>query len=124
AQNPTQPASGNTQQTTSGNYEGLIVNDVTFPDVTQPGELKLFLETIPQKAGQPLDRRKIRDSIQMLNGTGRFADIRAEADRTPDGKVGVSFRTTPNFFIGDVSVEGNPSHPTAGQVENASKLNL
>jgi outer membrane protein insertion porin family len=116
AQNPSQSA--------SVNYEGLIVSEVTFPEVIQPGELKLFLEIVPQKVGQPLDRRKIRDSIQTLNATGRFADIRAEADPTPDGKVAVSFRTAPNFFLGDVSVEGNPSHPTGSQVENASKLNL
>ena len=124
AQNPPQPAPENAQREASGNYEGLIVSDVTFPDVNQEGELKLLLDIVPQKAGQPLDRRKIRDSIQAINGTGRFADIRAEADRTRDGKVAVSFRTTPNYFIGDVSVEGNPSHPTAGQIDTASKLNL
>ncbi|HSS97820.1 MAG TPA: POTRA domain-containing protein, partial [Terriglobales bacterium] len=124
AQIPSQPAAENPRQTASTNYDGLIVSEVTFPDVTQAGEVKVLLDLVPQKAGQPLDRRKIRDSIQAINGTGRFADIRAEVDRTPDGKVALSFRTTPNYFIGDVSVEGNPSHPSAGQVENASKLNL
>ena len=124
AQNPPQAAPENSQPTPASNYEGLIVSEVTFPEVTQPGELKLLLDLVLQKTGQPLDRRKIRDSIHALNGTGRFADIRAEANRTPDGKVALSFRTLPNYFIGDVSVEGNPSHPTTGQVENASKLNL
>jgi len=65
-----------------------------------------------------------RESVQALYATGRFADIRAEAGRTADGKVALSFHTRPNYFIGDVSVEGNPSHPSAGQVVNSSKLNL
>jgi len=124
AQNPPQAAPENSQPTPASNYEGLMVSEVAFPEVTQPGELKLLVDLVPQKPGQPLDRRKVRDSIQALNGTGRFADIRAEANRTPDGRVALSFRTSPNYFIGDVSVEGNPSHPTTGQVENASKLNL
>ena len=124
AQDPPQAAPENSQPTPASNYEGLMVSEVAFPEVTQPGELKLLVDLVPQKPGQPLDRRKVRDSIQALNGTGRFADIRAEANRTPDGRVALSFRTSPNYFIGDVSVEGNPSHPTTGQVENASKLNL
>ena len=98
AQTPSQPALENTQRTGSENYDSLIVSDVRFPDVTQEGELKVLLDLVPQKAGQPLDRGKIRDSIQAINSTGRFADIRAEAERTADGKVAISFRTSPNYF--------------------------
>ena len=47
-----------------------------------------------------------------------------EADRTLDGKVSLSFFTTPNYFVGDVSVKGVPNRPTAGQVVNASKFQL
>jgi len=115
AQNPPQSTT---------NYDGLIVSEINIPDVQLPGERKLFLDQVQQKAGQPLDRNKVRESVQILYGTGRFIDIRVEAERTPDGKVTLSFRTTPNYFIGDVSVEGNPSHPSAGQIVNASKLNL
>ncbi len=105
-------------------YEGLIVSEVTFPDETLPGERKAYLDLVPQKIDQPLDRRKVGESVQALYATGRFADIRAEADRAPGDKVVLSFRTTPNYFLGDVNVTGNPSHPSAGQIVNASKLNL
>src|ERR1041384_8146577 len=66
-QNSPAPNPENTQQQTSTNYDGLIVSEVTFPEVTQAGELKLLTDLVPQKAGQPLDRRKIRDSIQAVN---------------------------------------------------------
>ena len=108
----------------AASYDGLIVSEITFPDVLKAGAHKLDLNLIPQKEGQPLDRHKIRESIQALYATRRFADIRAEAGRTADGKVALSFHTKPNYFIGDVSVEGSPSHPSGGQIVNASKLNL
>jgi outer membrane protein insertion porin family len=120
------PASENSKPVAASvsSYDGLIVSDISLPDILGPGERNADLDLIPQKTDQPLDRRKVRESLQALYATGRFADVRAEADRTPDGKVLLAFRTTPNYFIGDVSVEGNPGHPTAGQIINASKLNL
>jgi outer membrane protein insertion porin family len=121
AQNP--PAS-NPPASPPISYDGTTVGEISFPDVLMPGERKLYLDLVQQKIDQPLDRQKIRESVKALYTTGRFTVIRAEVDRMPDGKVSLSFRTTPNYFIGDVSVEGNPSHPTAGQVVNASKLNL
>jgi len=112
------------QPSAPSSSEGLIVNEISFPDVVFPGEPKTYLDLIPQKVGEPLDRRKVRESIQALHTSGRFADIRAEADRTAEGKVALSFRTTPNYFVGDVRAEGNANHPSAGQIVNASKLNL
>jgi outer membrane protein insertion porin family len=110
--------------TSSPNYEGMVVGTISFPDVLGEAQRKVYLDLVPQKVDQPLDRQKVRESLQALYATGRFADVRAEADRTGDGKVALSFRTKPNYFVGDVSVEGNPSHPTAGQIINASKLDL
>ena len=118
------PGSESAHPSSATSYEGLIVSEISFPDVTVPGERKVCLDLVQQRTDQPLDRRQIRESVQALYATGRFADIRAEADRMPNGKVVLSFRTSPNYFIGGVTVEGNPSHPSAGQIVNASKLNL
>ena len=56
--------------------------------------------------------------------TGRFADIRVEADSTAEGKLALSFVTTPNYFVGEVRWKAHPTVPRAGQIVNASKLSL
>ncbi|HZW95238.1 MAG TPA: POTRA domain-containing protein [Candidatus Eremiobacteraceae bacterium] len=78
---------------------------------------------LPLKAGQPLDRDQLRDSIRLLFSTGRFADVQAEV--TPSGPgVRLTFTTSPNFFVGAVDVEGAPGHPNSNQIGNASKFQL
>ncbi len=104
-------------------YEGLIVQKIDFADLPS-ANTKHLLDLIPQQAGAPLEREKVRQSIQALHATGRFADIQAEAERTPDGQVGLTFRMRPNFFVGQLFVEGAPNPPAANQIVNASKLQL
>ena len=105
-------------------YQGLTVGEILWPNVPDEVDRKRWRELIPQQAGQPVDRDLIRESIHKLHDTGRFADIRAEALRTQDGKVSLSIFTSPNYFVGDIDVEGVPNRPTAGQVVNASKFQL
>ncbi len=104
--------------------QGLIVEDIGISGIADDKTEKELLDLIPQKVAQPLDRDHIRQSIQNLHATGRFADIRAEADVTANHKVELEFVTTPNYFIGEVRVEGNPERPAAAQLENTSKLQL
>jgi len=104
-------------------YEGLIVQKIDFADLPSANTAGL-LELIPQQAGAPLEREKVRQSIEALHTTGRFADIQAEAERTTDGQVELTFRMRPNFFVGQLFVEGAPNPPAANQVVNASKLQL
>ena len=104
-------------------YEGLIVQKIDFPDLPS-ANTKRLLDLIPQKAGAPLEREQVRESIQALYATGRFADIQAEAERTADGRVELMFRMRANFFVGEIFVTGEPNPPAANQVVNASKLQL
>jgi outer membrane protein insertion porin family len=105
-------------------YQGLTVAEIHWPDVPLDVNQKRWRELIPQQVGKPLDRELIRESIHKLHSTGRFADIRVEAERTHDGEVTLSFFTVPNYFVGSVNVDGVPNRPTAGQVVNASKFQL
>jgi outer membrane protein insertion porin family len=105
-------------------YAGLTIKEINFPAISAANDQKRFRQLIPLQPGQPLDRDRLRESIQKLYATGRFADLRAEAEKTADGRVSVSFVTSANFFIGVVTVEGTPTHPSASQAANASKLQL
>ncbi len=105
-------------------YQGLAVADIRMSGIPAEADQQRLRQLIPQRTGEPLDRDLIRQSIQRLYATGRFADISVEAQRTQDGRVALSFVTTPNYFVGDIRVEGVPSRPTASQVVNASKFQL
>jgi outer membrane protein insertion porin family len=99
-------------------YVGRTVKLVELPGVPDADHL---LQMLPQKAGQPLDRDQVRDSIRVLFSTGRFADIQAEV--TISGiDVILTFTTSLNFFVGAIDVEGAPGHPSYNQIVNASKL--
>ncbi len=104
-------------------YQGLPVEKITLPDVPSPSDRQRFLNQLPQQPNQPLDRDRVRQSIKALYATGVFADIRVEATRSRGGVV-LAFLTKPNYFVGQVDVEGTRNRPAAGQVVNASKLQL
>jgi outer membrane protein assembly complex protein YaeT len=105
-------------------YQGLTVVEIRFPAIAAADGQQRLRDLLPQKQGQPLERDGIRQSIHVLYDTGRFADIRVEAEPAANNQVVLSFVTTANYFVGEVRVEGAPTRPTAGQIVNASKLTL
>jgi outer membrane protein assembly complex protein YaeT len=107
---------------TTTTYEGRNVLSVEIPEAADR-ERQHLLELLPQKAGAPLERDNVRDSIRVLFATGRFADIQAEVTPSGDG-VRLSFVTSANYFVGAVEVEGAPNRPNANQIVNAAKLQL
>lgn len=116
AQQASAPAAPNSQ------YEGRTVESVELPEVSEHDRGHL-LQLISQKVGSPLQRDSIRESIRALYATGRFADIQAEVAPSGEG-IALTLVTSPNFFVGAVKAEGAPTHPTANQILNASKLQL
>jgi outer membrane protein insertion porin family len=103
---------------TMSSYVGRTVKLVELPGVPDADHL---LQMVPQKAGQPLDRDQVRDSIRVLFSTGRFADIQAEVTVSGTDVI-LTFTTSLNFFVGAIDVEGAPGHPSYNQIVNASKL--
>lgn len=74
--------------------------------------------------GAPLDRAALQQALRSLFATGRYADLLAECELAPDGTATLKFSNTSNFFIGGISVEGNPASPSEAQLANTSKLQL
>ena len=102
---------------------GAPVERINFPGVNQ-NDQQMLRDMLPVKEGRPLDREQLQKSMRILFETGRFSDLKAECERSPEGKVALSFPNTPKYFIGLVRVEGAPGHPTESQIVNASKLQL
>jgi outer membrane protein insertion porin family len=117
------PATASTPLGAIFEYQGLPVREIRFAGV-ESGDLQQLQKVVTQKANQPLDRFKVRDSVRALFATGRFADIQVEADRTPQNEVTLVFRAVQNYFVGVVNVEGAPRELTNTQLGNASKLQL
>ncbi len=99
----------------------IAVIQINSPGVDNPEKL---LPTLPQKANEPLDKYKVRQSVQVLYNTGRFAEIQVEAQRNPSGEVVLTFDGRENYFFGSILAEGLQAHPSDSQLVNASKLNL
>ena len=122
------PAEGGQNQTptgeVTGTFEGSRVEEIRFPNLAVADDAQHLRALIAQKTNAPLDRQLIRQTLHELYATGRFADLRVEAEPTAAGQVLLNIFTTPNFFVGQVRAEGAPSRPTAGQIVNASKLDL
>ena len=65
----------------------------------------------------------VRDAIQKLFSTGRFADV--SIDVTQDGpNAALRISTELNYFISGVNIAGERDPPNRNQLISASKLEL
>ena len=123
AQEETAPAPPLPPLNALSRYLGQTVHAIKFPGIA-PEDQQRLVASLTQKPGEPLDHDALRQSIQTLYTTGRFADIQIEAEAAGENQVDLSFITSPNFFVGQVLADGAPQRPTDNQVANASKLQL
>ena len=119
------PGSTTSSQTSSNllSYEGLIVREIAMSGLRAGADSKVGA-LITQVQGQPLERTRIRQTVRNLYSTGRYTDVAAEAERTADGGVKLTFVVQLNYFIGSVRVDGAPDRPTANQIVNVTKFQL
>ncbi len=104
-------------------YIGLTIEQIELTGVP-PEEASQLLAATPLKIGEPLTRENLHDAMQALFGTGRFADIQAEADRSGTTGVSLRFLTVANFFVGMLTMEGVSNDPSPNQLSSASRLQL
>jgi len=71
-------------------YQGLRVADIRFRTGV-PADEERLRELVTQKIGEPLDKLKLRRSLQALYQTGRFQDIQVEAERSSPQEVSLVF---------------------------------
>lgn len=124
AANPGLPGEEGPPLGIAGNYQGVRIREIRFRGVTGLDPERLH-SLLAQKAGEPLDRFKIAQSIRALYATGRFADIEVEADRLSESEASLVFVVHQNYFVGPIHVSGQPKGtPTANQIINTLKLRL
>jgi outer membrane protein assembly complex protein YaeT len=82
-----------------------------------------YLPVIAQKIGEPLDKSKVAESLKNLYATGRFAELRADAEPVAGG-VNLIFLGRCQYFVGVVRVEGAPGTLESRALVNAARLRL
>ena len=117
-----QAAESPSQLGTIALYLGVPVTEIELSGVPTE-EATSLLGSIQLKLGEPLSRQGLHDAMQSLFATGRFADIKADAERTTTG-VRLTFVTVPNYFIGQITADGVSGSPSPNQLVTASRLEL
>lgn len=102
---------------------GATIAKVQFPGIGATDQ-QVLREVARLHEGDTLEREPLQQALRAVFATGRFAELRAECERTSTGEAIVAFITSPNFFVGRIAVEGAPARPTESQIVNASKLQL
>ncbi len=101
-------------------WKGLRVDRIQFEGVTFDAADTLPSE-LPQKAGEPLDPEKVRQSMRRLFASGRYRDIMVRGVRQGDA-VTLIFAGPPRFYVGRVTIEGVKSERLTALLEYATKL--
>jgi outer membrane protein insertion porin family len=106
-------------------YEGRTVTAIDFRGLSG-GDSEALRSLVVQKTKEPLDRDKLRASIQALYATGRFAALDVEAEPGPQQGLKLVFVVTQNYFNGVVNIDGTPqkSDPKPHQLLAAGQIDL
>ena len=99
------------------------MREIHFLPEQQPYPARQLLEILPVKLNQPLRLAQVREAIERLYVTGRYADIQVEAEPLGDG-LRLRFRTEPSYFIGRIAVQGVSEPPNPGALASAARLEL
>ncbi len=101
-------------------FSGKLVDRIEFTGVTFTNGETLPSE-LSQKAGQPLDPDKVRESTRRLFASGQYRDIAVRGEEH-DNTVTLYFAGVPRFFVGRITILGIKSERMSSLLEFATKL--
>jgi outer membrane protein assembly complex protein YaeT len=106
-------------------YEGEMVRSIDFRGMTG-SKPEMLRKLLAQQTGEPLDRDKLRSSLEALYATGRFASLQVEAEKAPPSGISLLFVATENYFYGTINVSGTPkkTNPKPNELIDVSRLDL
>lgn len=106
--------------TTVWQWKGLQVSKIEFEGVTFDATDKLPSQLL-QKAGEPFDPQKVRQSMRKLFASGRYRDIEVRGIRQGN-EVTLIFAGSPRYYVGRVTITGVKSERLTSLLEYATKL--
>jgi len=106
--------------TTVWQWKGLRVEQIQFEGVLF-GPTDLLPKELTQRAGEPLDPTKVRQSVRRLFASGRYKDIEVRGVRQGDSVI-LIFAGSPQYFVGRVTIEGVRNDRLASLLRYATRL--
>jgi outer membrane protein assembly complex protein YaeT len=103
---------------------GKPVEEIVLAPRRQPLPVDEIVALVGIKPAEPLTAEKVRGLIERLYQTGRFEQIRVDAEPLQSGGVQLRISTEHRWFVGNIAVVGVDAPPNAGELRNATKLSL
>jgi outer membrane protein assembly complex protein YaeT len=104
-------------------YEGLRIAAIEFQPEDQPFSRMELDQRLPFAVGSEFHETGLRQAIQSLFASGRYADLAVDAAEV-DGKLVLRFLTRRAYFVGRVLALGAKAPPSASQIIDAARLRL
>ena len=104
-------------------FEGRSIKGIEFEPAKQPLTPEQLKAALPFEDGSLFHESALREAIQNLFASGRFADLAVDAREEGTGVV-LRFITKPAYFVGHIQVSGVKQPPNNGQLIAATKLKL
>ncbi len=104
-------------------YEGLLIAAIQFQPEDQPLSKEEVKKRLPFTTGAEFHEQGLRQAIQNLFASGRYADLAVDATEV-DGKLVLRFITRPAYFVGRVLALGAKAPPSASQIVDVARLHL
>lgn len=107
-------------------FEGRTIAGIEFDPAEQPLPRAELDRLLPLRAGAALRSDDVHQALQRLFETGRYTDVVIDAAASPGAADSIVLRisTTPNYFVGGVSVDGVDDPPNRSQLLTSAKLEL
>jgi len=104
-------------------FEGRTIGRIDFEPPAQPLPREELDRLMPLHLGKPLRQDDVRQTLQTLYDTGRFADVAIDAEPLGDGVL-LRISTQLTYFVGGVTFDGVADPPNRNQLLTATKLEL
>lgn len=104
-------------------YNGQKIYQVLLEPEDQPLSRDQIGQSVVIRPGDVFTEAKLGDAVRRLFATGRYTDIQADVEESPDGLI-LTFKTVPSYFLSQLLIEGVPNPPNPAVLTSATRLEL
>lgn len=104
-------------------YNGRRIYQVLLEPRDQPLSRDQIGQALVIRPGDTLTEAGVGDALRRLFATGRYKDVEADIEDSPDGLI-LTFKTVPAYFLSQLIIDGVPNPPNPAVLSSATRLEL
>jgi outer membrane protein assembly complex protein YaeT len=104
-------------------HNGRRIHQVLLEPADQPLSRDQIGQSVVIRPGDTFTEVRLGEAVRRLFATGRYKDIEADVEETASGLV-LTFRTTPAYFLSQLTIEGVSGPPSQAVLNSATRLDL